>query len=810
VKHLPTSEIEKEEKFPNTTPSSRQWGESGLKIQMRYTILCILVLCVFAFNIVWVNLDTVPPAWDFSRHLYISNLYWQAFDWDSKSLWFDILGVEPFYPPLYHLSLLPFAIFFGFTPFSAVLLNSICLGVIIFSTYGIGSLINSRRAGLLAAFLVACYPFLSYISRRPLIGTMLTAAVVFAYYLFLKSKHFESRLYSLMFAIVFACGMMLKWTFLIYIFPAVIIGLVGGDSFNIKRVLTQFTYFFGMILALIILPLSIYLLEEWKWVALLLEFSVVVILVRTMPLSTISPAKIINLVTLTVVSLVICFPWYSHVLINLIPGARKSNLSGIREGDPTSGFDRWIDYTYILQDSVGGILFVLFLIGFIFTLAQRKKFNSLVIGWIAFSYLVFSKFTNHDMRYIMPVLPGMAVVSTSFICGIKRNIFRRVALGLTFVVGLITYSHSFLSKQIDIKVFGTPAFGPAYSPITGQNWPLAAVLNDIINEAILIEGETITVRTLTNYPYFNRGGFRNHALFNDLPVVMKSVKRNVGEFTDFFITKEGAGSGSASYQKDINPKKRKLLEDPALRRTFPLFKKYLLPDGTNGLVFKKDVSAATDIEGVDNLKELKKRFLRALEEYPIYGIKDGKNLTISIIPTQNPEDLYLGRYKSIRIKADSVVTNSIRLYDFELNFEGIQINLYDLFLNGKLILFELDRILPRGIIRFEDLEDLAAKEMNGRGKARLMGQENQLILKASYLLPQGIDIKGKAVARVDFKPGEFLNVDLESLNLGPVSIPKAFSRRKLKVRVDLKPTKGWPLYTDIGSLKIFSRRLEIN
>jgi len=784
--------------------------EVAIKIQMRYTILCILVLCVFAFNIVWVNLDTVPPAWDFSRHLYISYLYWQAFDWDSQSLWFDILSVEPFYPPLYHLSLLPFAIFFGFTPFSAVLLNSICLGVIIFSTYGIGSLINSRRAGLLAAFLVACYPFLSYTSRRPLIDTMLTAAVVLGYYLFLKSNHFESRLYSLMFSIIFACGMMLKWTFLIYIFPAVIIGLVGGDSFNIKRTLMQFTYFFGMILALLVLPLFIYLLEEWKWVALFLEFSMVVILVRTMPFSTISPTKIINLVTLTIVSLVICFPWYSHTFINLVQGVRRSKWHGINEGDPTSGFDKWIHYTHLIQDSVGGILFVLFLIGLLFALAQRKNFNSLVIGWIAFSYLALSKLTNHDMRYIMPVLPGMAVVSSSFICGIKRNVVRRVLMSLTFVIGLTTYSHSFLSKQIDIKVFGRPAFGPAYSPKTDENWPLATVLNDIINEATPIEEKTITVRTLTNYPYFNRGGFRNHALFNDLPVVMKSVKRNVGEFTDFFITKEGAGSGSAFYHKDINPKKRKLLEDPALRRTFPLFKTYLLPDGTNGLVFKKDVSPATDIEGIDNLNELKKRFRKALAEYPIYGIKDGKNLTISIIPTQNPEDLYLGRYKSIRIKADSVVTNSIRLYDFELNFEGVQINLYDLFLNGKLILFKLDRILPRGIIRFEDLEELAAKKMKGSGKASLMGQGRRLILKANYNLPQGINIKGKAVARVDFKPGEFLNVDLESLNLGPLSIPKEFSRRKLKVRVDLKPTKGWPLYTDINSLKIFPRRLEIN
>jgi len=802
--------MEKEKKTSNTPANAKQWGDSGFELQMGYAILCMLVLCVFAFNIFWVNLDTVPPYWDSSRHLYISNLYWRAFDWDSQSLWFDILSVEPYYPPLYHLSLLPFAIFFGFTPFSAVLLNSICLGVIIFSTYGIGSFINSRRAGLLAAFLVACYPFLSYISRRPLIDTMLTAAVVFAYYLFLKSNYFENKFFSLMFAIIFACGMMLKWTFLAYIFPAVIIGLVGGDSFNIKRFLLQFTYFFGMILALLILPLSIYFLEEWKWVALLLEFGVVLILVRTMPLSTISPSKIINLVTLTVVSLVICFPWYSHTFLNLVQGARRSNLDGIKEGDPTFGFDKWMNYTHLIQDSTGGILFVLFLIGLIFTLAQRKKFNSLILGWIAFSYLVFSMLVNHDTRFIMPVLPGIAVISSAFICGIKRNIFRRALMGLTFVIGLITYSHSFLSKQIDIKVFGKPAFGSAYSPITDQNWPIATVLNDIINEAKPIEGETITVRTLTNYPYFNRGMFRNHALFNDLPIVMKSVKRNVGEITDFFITKQGAGSGSKWWHRDINPKKKKLLEDPALRRTFPLFKKYPLPDGTNGLVFKKDVSPATDIEGVDNLNELKKRFIRALAEYPIYGIKDGKNLTISIIPTQNPEDLYLGRYKSIRIKADSVVTNSIRLYDFELNFEGIQINLYDLFLNGKLILFELDRILPRGIIHFEDLEDLAVKEMKGSGKASLMGQGNRLILKANYNLPQGINIKGKAVARVDFKPGEFLNADLESLNLGPIFIPKEFSRRKLKVRVDLKPTKGWPLYTDIKSLKIFPRRLEIN
>ena len=299
------------------------------------------------------------------------------------------------------------------------------------------------------------------------------------------------------------------------------------------------------------------------------------------------------------------------------------------------------------------------------------------------------------------------------------------------------------------------------------------------------------------------------AAFNNLPIVMKSVKRNVGELTDFFITKEGH-IGPKKSKKDIQPKKKKLLEDPALRRTFPLFKKYLLPDGTYGLVFKRDVSPASDIKGANDLNEVGERFLEALSEYPIYGIKGGDNMTVSIEPTGNPDDLFLGRYKSIRIRADSAVTNSIHLHDFELIFEGVQINLYDLFFNGKLIFFELGRIYPRGTIRFEELEELATKAMKGQGEARLEGRKDQLVLRVNYRLAQGFDVTGKAIIRVEFDPGQSIKPTVESLNLGPVSVPRTFYRRMSNIQIHLTPTRGWPLYTDIRSIKIYPRHLEIN
>ena len=799
----------KKEVFSPTASSPVEHEGSEFKFRMRHAVLTALVLWVSGCNIAWVVLDKVPPAYDYARHLYITFLYWQAFDWGSPSLWFDLLSVEPFYPPLYHLSLVPFAMVFGFSAYSAVLVNSVYLGVIILSTYGIGSLINDRRTGLMAAFFVSCYPWLSYVSRTPMIDTMLTAAVALAYYLFLKSKNFEDRFYSLMFAIVFAGGMMVKWTFLIFALPAVTLGLIGSKTVELKQTLIQFSYYAGMILALMVFPFFIFALEDWRWVPLLLEVGLVGLLVRAMPLAGISSNKVVNLITLTAISLIVCFPWYSHTLLNLIQGGMKSNLSGIREGDPTAGTERWMHYMEILQESVGGILFLLFLIGIIFLLTRRKYFSPLLIGWVVFPYIIFSWMINHDMRYIMPVLPCIAVISSFWVSQIHRDVFRRILVSLAVVIGLFTYLYSgFSPRKIDLKILGTPAFSSVAAP-NDQYWPLDRVLNDIIAEAAPGEGEMITVRTLTNYPYFQRGGFRNIAAFNNLPIVMKSVKRNVGELTDFFITKEGAGAGPSFWERDIQPKKEKLLEDPALRHTFPLFKKYFLPDGTYGMVFKREVSPASDIKGADDLNEVGKRFLEALSEYPIYGVKGG-GITVSIEPTENLDDLFLGLYKSIRVRADSAVINNTRLHDFELIFKGVQISLYDLFFNGKLIFFKLDRIYPRGTIHFEELEELAARAMGGRGEVRLEGQEGRLVLRASYRLPQGFDVTAKAIVQVEFEPGRSVKPTLELLNLGPISVPRTFYRRMSNIQIPLTPTPGWPLHTDIHSVKIYSQYLEIN
>ena len=335
----------------------------------------------------------------------------------------------------------------------------------------------------------------------------------------------------------------------------------------------------------------------------------------------------------------------------------------------------------------------------------------------------------------MPTLPAMALITSVILTNIKSIPVRKLFLSMTGGTAFATFLYS--------GFFSPPGFlpylGKENHPITKQ-WPINLILDDIVDEGDPKNGKHLSVRTLANYAYFQRGAFRDFAAFRKLPIAMKGVKRNVGEMTNFFITKSGDFSRQSS---NAIEHRNRLLNDPALTKTFKLFRSYPLPDGTKGLLYKFDMEPAFDLPGVRNLSLIEKRLIHAFENYPIYGFKNGINIYIIISPTDDPDDLFYGKYKSIHIKADSVISNKVKIKKFELLFENVQINIYDLLLNGRFILFNLEKITPRGIIHFDDLEKSAAKAMKGKGNIKLMGGHNSLTVTAKYVLAQNQFLKGE-------------------------------------------------------------------
>jgi len=90
------------------------------------------------------------------------------------------------------------------------------------------------------------------------------------------------------------------------------------------------------------------------------------------------------------------------------------------------------------------------------------------------------------------------------------------------------------------------------------------------------------------------------------------------------------------------------------------------------------------------------------------------------------------------------------------------------------------------------------------------GSKNSLTVHAKYSLPQGRVVEGETKVNILFSPGEKIQPTFEYLKLGPFDIPTLFIRRITNAKMMLTPTPGWPLTTFIKSLKISSRKIEIN
>lgn len=776
-----------------------------------HVLLFSLIGVAALSNLAWAWWDRLPPGFDPGVHLRIAWGYWTVLASGSETMWVDLLNVEPFYPPLYHFTLVPFMALFGFNTDTAVLVNTIYLAVTILCVYGIGRRIYDEKTGLLAAFIVACYPYLAYISRRLVIESLLTALVALSYYLFLRSRNFENPRFSFLFGLAFAAGVLVKWTFLFYVLPAVVMGLAqDGESKVFARCGRKAGFYLGMIAATLLFPFFLYILGPWGWVVLALEVLLVAGLIRIWPSTGISFQKVFNLLLLVCLSVLLCFPWYAHNLVDIIAGVSKFGFSkGLDMRDfMIWDIPAWGYYIEALHTQVGLPFMILAAAAFVSFLFGKKSFNGLLFGWIVFSYIVFQFITSKDTRYTLPCVPALAIVSALFITRLTAQRAQRVALGLTLGVGAFTYFYtSFAPNNVNLALLGGPMFGHNRAP-SADRWPIERILDDMLKESAPGPGETLTARTLTNHPHFQRGAFRDAAEIGGLSINVKNVKRNLGELTDYFISKDRGVHWDPKVMKP-NRKTLRLMNDPVLQRTFRIFKKYPLPDGTKGIVFKREVMPANDIEGAGNLILVAKQFVKGMAKYPIYGIKEGVNLRAEIIPTEHPGDLYLGRYRKIILTADSVVTDRIPVHDFKLVLEGIQINLYELLFNGKVILFHLGKIHPEGTLYFSELEAMAKKAMKGKGAIQIKGAADRLQVFARYDSPAG-SVHAEASARLGFEPGKKIWPIFESLKAGPFSIPEVLIRRFIDREVPLRPTPGWPMITDIQSIRIGPDKLRIN
>ncbi len=114
--------------------------------------------------------------------------------------------------------------------------NTIFLVILLFSIYGIGSLLYNRKVGILSAFFVSFLPMIYGYARNFLLDFPLMCMTALSFYLLFKTNKFQSRAYSIALGIVLGLSQLTKEVFIIFIFfPLVYYGYQSYRAHPVRK-----------------------------------------------------------------------------------------------------------------------------------------------------------------------------------------------------------------------------------------------------------------------------------------------------------------------------------------------------------------------------------------------------------------------------------------------------------------------------------------------------------------------------------------------------------------------------------------------
>lgn len=350
--------------------------------------LCLLILITIyiSINIWWLNVDNrIPfaaPPWYFNN----SFRYWNLFQQFSLSR-FQRIAVTIFHPPLVGMIISPFYSFFGKNiDVTVIFMNIIFLPILLVSIYKLTLLLSKKPfIALLSSFIIITYPTIITLSRYYMFELPLAALVSLAiYYLFLVND-FTNRKYSILLGIILGLGMLIKLSFIIFVFlPLIYIMFKIPNHKYLKNVF---------------ITLSIFLFITGLWY------------------------------------LPLC-PQYIKKLFH------AATYTGLMESDPKwSSLEGITYYVLLLINSQLSFFYVLlFIIALALFIHSPLPKKTIFYLWLIIPYIIFTFVWSKEDRYIVPYLPAFAIITAVGLGTIKRNIIRRIPFSFLIIYGVLQFT----------------------------------------------------------------------------------------------------------------------------------------------------------------------------------------------------------------------------------------------------------------------------------------------------------------------------------------------------------------------------------
>lgn len=503
--------------------------------------LIALVIVQIAINLSWLSTNVMVVGWDRPRHLIESLVYNEMLTEISLRSLFEAFTYSGYYPPLFHLSMVAFYKLFAVSMDVAALVNMVYLIILLVSAFGIGQAIGGKGAGLLTAFATSTMPMIIAMSRYTYIEFSLSAMVALSMWLLLLSQGFSRKGYSLLFGLSLGLGLLSKWTFSLFVFPALIVVILRGGqasglrkerrSFSVEKRWLAVAVALGLILTLIWylpnaqrvaeLPLSLWLVP----ISCILFAGLIYLLKQP-------SHRTVNLISALWLGLVVAGSWYLS-RVDFV-----NHTFFIAWGRPerhTWAFGYYLHYLTHEQFSLL-YMFLLLLTSTALLIVRRKDLRSLgywrkawrsdlflLTLWIVVPYLVFSfRPSSRHSRFMMPILPAGAAVIAYGLSKIRSRVARILAIaGIVLLAGLQSLVVSFdgLAWVREAAVIHLPVVGqvhifasegqnqlPSYGDTDSRFWIVPDVLDYVVTHGR--KSQPVQLGLLVNTQHINEQHFQ--------------------------------------------------------------------------------------------------------------------------------------------------------------------------------------------------------------------------------------------------------------------------------------------------------------
>ena len=592
--------------------------------------LILLVIFHLVVNWLYISTNVTILGVDVPAHLGSTLVYNRILKQVDLKTLFKALTWSWNRPPLPFLTAVLLYRLFGISTDSALMSNSLYVIVLLLSVYGIGRRVYDRPVGLLAAFLVSTYPILFNLSRTFYPDFALTALVALSIYFLIGVDRFHNRKYSLLLGLTLGLGMLSKWSFVAFIGAPLLyviiksragldirssVGIKAEASSPLHRILISpgVHMMAGLLLAAIwYLPnwdqLSGFLLGIWLFPLFGLLLAATFYILSRQP----SPGT--NLLSALLLGALVASLW-SLPNLGFVRRFFVIGYSGVNvAGKPFSFRDPAIYLRYLrlmMTAQLSPLYFGAFVVAIFVLVYLRLKGSSvgqaveisdhawIIFLWFAVSLLVFTLSRTISVRFDVPLLPSVALITARGFWEVRRRSVRAALISTLITVGMVQFlalSFDSLDWLREVARFDLPMLGEGdlfaegklillpNSGVTDKRFWIVPDILELVRVDMEAEGrEEVWVAILGGRRYLNVLLLEYVRRLYEYPIEARPLAKgsetqpaNPRLFEYDYVVQ------SVSLDEEMDREK-----DPLFDAVFDLMKTYELPNGDRAYIYKK-------------------------------------------------------------------------------------------------------------------------------------------------------------------------------------------------------------------------------